>query len=410
MLLRFFILCFCFVGVASGARNDLAGNPILSKIEISGLGRTSQSVVFQELRFREGDRISVADYDESIQRLRNLRIFSVVEPHIEMKDDGTVALSIGLEEKWTTVPITKFSSGGGAQHLIVGTYDINVLGKYKEVGGQYENYNGKHSAVLWYRNPRFLKRRLLFGIDGWTVRRPVTLYDTRALVIDDFALDRKKLNLFVEWEYQAWLTVGTGFEFDRDKYSDITSNTNIARLNLTLGRLNYDNYLIKGHYLRLDLEQAIDSGKDTESFSRMLWDGQLYFRTPLYSNIALHMRFGLSNADPIQHQFAVGGLENVRGYFDGQFRGKTFWQLNAEFRLPSYRSRWFVLQHIFFYDATQTSDELNELFDSHYRSSYGSGIRLISPKVYRLTARIDYALTNSATGASAISFGAQQFF
>lgn len=404
------LLLFCLESAAATTQESLSTQPILSQIELSGLQRTSPDVIEQELLIKKGETITLAAYEESIQRLRNLRLFSEVTPSIQLDQQGNATFTSHFEEKWTIVPITKITSGGNARHITVGAYDINAFGKYKEVGGQYENYNGKHSAVLWYRNPRFFKKRLLFGIDGWTVRRPYTLYHPDASIDQAFVLDRKKLNSFIEWEYQPWLTLGTGLELDRDQYLGNTSNANIMRFSVNLGRINYDNYLLDGNYIRFDLEQALPIGEDAETFFRTSIDAQFFIRLPWYSNLAFHLRGGQTNSDATQHQFFIGGLENVRGYFDGQYHGKVFWQLNTELRFPSYRSKWFVLQHTLFFDATQTAEQLDSIIDTSLRTSYGSGIRLISPKVYRLTARIDYAITNSTTGASAISFGAQQFF
>ena len=408
----FFILTFSHAHAATQATeiDPLAGIPLLSEITITGLDRTSTTVVEQELIFKKGETITLAAYEESIQRLQNLLIFSEITPSIELDNEGNAKFVSHFEEKWTVIPIAKIVSGGDARHITIGAYDINAFGKYKEVGAQYENYNGKHSAVLWYRNPRFFKKRLLFGIDGWTVRRPYTHYNPDASIDQAFVLDRKKLNTFIEWEFRPWLTLGSSLEFDRDELLDEVSNANILGITLSLGRLNYDNYLLSGNYLKIFMEQGLAVGQDAESFTRTSFDGQLFYRLPWHSNLAFHLRGGQTNSDATQHLCYVGGLENVRGYFDGQYRDKSFWQLNSEFRFPSYRSKWFVLQHTLFFDATQTADNLSNIIDTNIHTSYGMGIRLISPKVYRLTARLDYAITNSTTGASAISFGAQQFF
>jgi hemolysin activation/secretion protein len=103
----------------------------------------------------------------------------------------------------------------------------------------------------------------------------------------------------------------------------------------------------------------------------------------------------------------------VRGFQDGQFFGKNYWQANAEYRVTGFRYRWLVLQHNFFYDAGNVSDSLSTLFVDNPQEPFqsaGLGVRLISPAIFRFNLRIDIAKGLNYNRPTNLSFGLQQFF
>ncbi|MEK7748341.1 MAG: POTRA domain-containing protein [Nitrospirota bacterium] len=159
---------------------DVAGQKIDS-INVTGLKRTKESVIFRELRFA-GDPLAVESLQEGLQRLRNLQIFNWVQGEIG-KGQNRSELTLRVEERWTTIPIFRVASGGETTSTIVGLYDINALGRYIELGGQYENLNGRHGGVVWFRNPRFLDQRLRIGGDFWLLTRNRDLYNTKLTVL-----------------------------------------------------------------------------------------------------------------------------------------------------------------------------------------------------------------------------------
>ncbi|MDH5544035.1 MAG: BamA/TamA family outer membrane protein [Gammaproteobacteria bacterium] len=415
--MRQLLLLTCLCMSSAWADGEFKSNSaLLDQIQIEGLRRTAESVVLQELLVEPGKTISEKQLDESLRRLRNLRIFSRVEPEVTNTGDNNVTLITRVEEKWTTVPILRASSGGGANYFVVGAYDINTFGKYKELGGQYENYNGEHSAVVWYRNPRFMRQRLRFGLDIWSVSRPYVQYDKLAQPQLSFLLNRKKLNTFFDWELRSWLRLGLGLELNRDTLKNIAdgqdiykSDANIARLSATLGQIDYDNYLLQGMQATVTIENALAYSASQEKFLRIISENQLYFILPWRSNLAMNLRLGYTDSEALQHVFYLGGLENIRAYYDTQFQTQAFWQYNTEYRIPSFRNSWLVLQHTFFVDALQIMQGYTHSNPSPIYASAGMGIRLISPKVYRLTLRLDIALP-SHQGGSVFSMGAQQFF
>ena len=407
---------------------SMALSGVIGDIEIICLNRTDVSVVQRELTLsaesEQENNVKVA-----VQQLKNLRIFSQVKPDLKNDKNKNRKLSLALEEKWTTIPVMKFSSGGGTNYFVVGVYDINSFGKYLELGAQYENWNGENAGVVWFRNPRFLGQRLKFSTDVWSVKRPEVLY-VDAEEAAHYVLDRKKINIGLEKELNSWFKLGMGIELNSDKFigyasepglstmytdqllSGESSDASFGRLSIGLGKINYDNYLVSGSLLELNFDKGFKVQDSEHDHTRVNADVKSYWRLPYKANVAFRLLAGATSSQALQHIYSVGGFENVRGYFDGQFRGRAFWQSNVEFRIPSYHSNWFVLQHNFFADIAQVKQTFGDLSldGSDTYASAGLGIRFNSPKIYRFTARLDFVAWTSDSGSSSLSFGVQQFF
>jgi len=431
LLLSSFTLLSTSIGIIAdhSTPHSLEKSPVVEKIIIKGLKRTKEHVVRRELLFTENDALTPQLLLASVQRLKNLRLFSKVLPFLKLKDQNQVELTIELQEKWTTIPFFNFSGGGDTFYAYAGVYDINTFGTFFETGARYDNWNGKNGGVVWFRNPRTFEQRILTGADLWSTTRPRILYTRDGEKQGEYILNQKKFNFLLSREFKEWLNLGLTFGFSQDEIIDtvltneidpttlaLVNNTNRSNelsvtFSLKLGKLNYDNYLVSGKQSIFNVKYA---GSETGSEKDLLnveWKNTVFWRLPHKSNIGFRFLAGATDTSNIQNYHYIGGFENVRGYFDGQFRSKAYWQLNTEYRIPSYQSDWVVLQHIFFIDAANAAnqlDDLTRLEDTIY--SAGTGVRLISPKVYSFNARLDIALLTSQKASSFISFGAQQFF
>ena len=313
----------------------------------------------------------------------------------------------------------------------MGAYDVNFLGRYVEVGAQYENLGGSSSGVVWFRDPRFLGKRIRLGIDLWSVMRNRMLYANDRSLIGGYTLQRNMVNLFGDKEWTRYFKTGLSLARNWDKLSDeklsdqekqqnsanafnVNSNeqTLIIKPYFEFGRLNYENYLVSGYLTELKVGMTSTRLLSDRSFTSVTLDNRAFWRLPSSSNLGLKLSFGHTNTDSLQHLFYLGGLENVRGYLDAQYRGKSFVQANAEFRIPSVERNWFVLQHVVFVDSGRVGQELGDLVSGRADSlsSLGAGVRLISPKIYRLNIRLDYAKSFGLGGGQGLSFGLQQFY
>ncbi len=407
----------------------LSKQPTVADIEFRGLDRTKPFVIHRELLFKVNDALSTKNLLASIQNLKNLEIFSSVIPLLELQDNNRVKVIIQFSEKWTTIPYLSFSSGGGTRYIYSGIYDINMFGRFIELGAQYNNWNKEHGVLGWYIDRRLFNRRITLQLVAGKTLRPRYLLTRDAEKEGDYILSRNEVRFNLIKEFKPWISAGVGFELESDQiinanYETIldqpiknqlnntrTSDNKYTSLFLSFGKLDYDNYLIAGKRSSLTVKYGGKYTKSDTSLKMFRWENKAYWRLPYFGNAALKLTLAQTDVEAIQHLFYVGGFKHVRGYLDGQLRSKAYWQLNSEYRIPSYRSNWLVLQHIFFLDAVQVADKISQLKDeSSIYYSAGIGIRIISPKIYSFNGRLDVALLTKGASKNFISFGTQQFF
>lgn len=410
--------------------HESAHTPIVDNIEIRGLSRTRAFVVQRELLVKENEPLDAEDLLESVQRLKNTQLFQSVLPYVESLPNNRVKVIIDVGERWTTIPFFNYSEGGGTRRLSTGAYDINHFGRFLEMGFIYENWDGAHGGGFWFRDPRFLHERLTLRLELRSTHRPRRLFETSGKRLGEYVLYRQDVDVFVQKEWRDGFAVGVGAQYQRDRFQDplyqsalnddftsqITSPTPVetmsARVQLDLGKLNYDNYLVKGRLSQLMIELAPREFGSHERFVNVYWDNSAHYRLPYDANLSLHAVAASTTSTHLQNMYFVGGFAQVRGYADGQFLSRAFWQFNSEYRIPSIKTPWVVLQHIFFFDVVQAQQSLSAFaFDADQLfPSTGVGFRLISPKIYRFNGRLDIAVPWRASKATYISIGAQQFF
>ena len=406
----------------------LANGKIIATITILGLQRTNPDIALREIPLKQQQVFTLEKYQLSIQRLKNLRLFSTVLITPYLTDNKELLINIELNEKWTTLPVFKVTQGGGTQYLVAGLYDINTGGQYLETGIQYESWNEEAGGVVWLRQPRFMQKSLKLGADLWSVKRPRELYAADGESLGSFVLDEDKLNLFIDREYGNWLTLGMGMEYRRtgllavEKKPELDMETSlqldeqhrstwtVARLYTKLGQLNYDNFLIEGTLSEFVVSRALSNSES--QFTRFDWDNRIFITLPYQANLGMRLRLGSTTGSDLENVYYLGGFEHIRGYEDGQFRGRRFWHGNLEYRVPFYKLPWLVLQANTFVDAAQilrAVDEDDKKADNlHY--SWGMGIRFISPRIYRFIGRLDLTLDTGSSSGKRVSFGVQQFF
>ncbi|MDH5693628.1 MAG: BamA/TamA family outer membrane protein, partial [Gammaproteobacteria bacterium] len=399
-----------------------------SKITLVGLQRTKPKVVLREITFSEGDWIPADAIKESVQNLKNLELFSEVRPYLELQADKSVHIRFELAEKWTTIPYLSYAEGGGTVHIRGGAYDINVFGKYIELGAEYESLNGTGSGFLWYRNPRLFNQRLNLLVVAGTHARPRKIYK-EGVEQYRFGQEQEEGYFILKKEFSRDFTLGLSYRISSDMFSDLKPDKEEAgrfseQLNYNeryeaqsytfiaaYGKLDFDSFLVKGREYRLDI---VSSRSDTGNlnYTQFISENKFFYPLRWHSNLASRLIVSTIDTNSLFRNNYVGGLTHVRGYYDGQFLGSSYWLANLEYRVPSMNNSWVVLQHIFFVDVAQVRDRFRELDLSGEQtySSVGLGIRFIIPKIYRFNGRLDIAFPNSKTGASGISIGAQQFF
>jgi outer membrane protein assembly factor BamA len=89
---------------------------------------------------------------------------------------------------------------------------------------------------------------------------------------------------------------------------------------------------------------------------------------------------------PIRSLAALGGSNNMRGYYDGRFRGKSQLSFQAEYRFPI----WWRFGGVAFASFGDVSDKLSNFDLRDFKHSYGAGLRVAVNRKEKLNIRIDY--------------------
>ena len=431
MSLALFLVCVSTHAIAdSSAPSAESTTKTITDIEIQGLTRTKKKVVLRELLFKIGDKYSLSALTQSVQRLRNLRIFASVDWQTQDIDDQRIRIILKLQERWTLIPIVKFTEGGDTKYYVLGVYNVNSFGRYFESGAQFESWNNQPGGVLWFREPRFMGHRLLLGGDLWSVKRPRPLYQADGREQGSYVSLRKRANLFLDKELKQGLVLGLGLEIIEDRIiaseeepllnTDIKSHLDgfkpnrnfLLSFRSSLGKIDHENELQSGKAVEVYAANANRSLYSDDTFYKVDIDGKAFWRIKKRDNLALRLKFGATNSEKLPNYYFLGGFENVRGYLDGQIRARKFWQSNFEYRRSFTNRSWYYLQGLVFADAMQAvrPDTSLEQRNNDIFSSLGIGMRIGSPKIYRFNLRMDLALVTSHPATSRFSVGVQQFF
>lgn len=96
----------------------------------------------------------------------------------------------------------------------------------------------------------------------------------------------------------------------------------------------------------------------------------------------------LSGAVPFQQLALIGGPKRMRGFFEGRFRDKHLWMLQAEYR------RWIkgIFGFAVFSGIGSVAAEADQLFSQQVHLSYGLGLRIRLSKKDKINLRFDLGI------------------
>jgi len=399
-------------------------------VRVVGLTRTRVWVVERELSFGAGDTLTREALGASVRRLRNLRLFAEVEPHVTEGEAGGVVVELALVEKWTLLPIVRFGGGGGVSYLVLGLYDRNSFGTGVELGGQYDRLAGVSAGSVWVRHPHVFGTPLMVGQDLETSARLRTVVDRAGAPEGVFILRRSVAETILEWTFDDAHLLALHLFAEHDAADDgaLTSaqramNTasgfgapsggalGRAMLRGTWGRLDYDNFRIRGARLVVDYQVALGLTAHGLDHQRGQAEVQAYATLPLDVVVGTRLGLGVTDARQLSEAFFVGGLENVRGLADGRFHGRGFWQVSAEGRLPWVKASWLTVQQTVFVDAGDANAPSALINASEVPGvSAGTGLLLTSPRLARAGFRLEYARALLPDADNGVAFGARAFY
>ncbi len=403
----------------------------ISDVQIVGLDKTDKDIILDILGFMPGETVNHKLIKRGIQRLQNTRLFTDVKHNVVASNrQDTRVLNVQAKDRWTTIPIFKFSSGGGVNQIIAGLYDPNIGGRYIEAGGQVERLGDTNSGVLWLKKPRFMNQPITIEAQFWSINRLRTLYDQESdslEIYDGFLQKRQQLLVGFDYQITDALKIGANYTHYNDSHSldlisdevavtregmpiPVDSQADEIVLKSQLGELHYNEFRVSGWQANYEFHIGqVELGETSKIKNQH--DLTLVGAMPISERSSVAGRFiaGKNNMISDQHLYYLGGLDRIRGYTDKRFKTDQFFLINNEFRHSLYQSKDFVLQGISFYDALNLGGK-NRSFGALDASSVGGGLRFIVPKIYRLVGRLDVAYPLQKSDPERISFGVQQFF
>lgn len=385
----------------------------ISKIEITGLKKTRESLVRRQIRIKAGDPFNAAKLRQDLNRLYDTNFFDAVDPKVE--DDpnapGKVIVTFVFREKRTG----QFSVGVGfdSRSKLSGFFTLsenNLRGTGQrgfasiEVGSQ-RNFelgtgnpfigdkNASYDASIYrrsfFREPRLLKNVGVNATDTFTYEEERT--GGRFNFTKPLDYDRRQTLIFGYRNERAELR-----QRDRDGISTPVTGNNGLPLN-SRGTVSAASlgFLHDSRDLRIDpssggresvvVEQAFKFLGGNTNFTKLDLDVRRYIPLMRAEKLGAPAKLVLAgravvgrslNQLPPFEQYYIGGTETVRGYNTDEQFGDNQIYANAELR---YRFQPRITGVLFAdtgsaYGGAFSSGEKIDLL-----SSIGIGVRLVSP-------------------------------
>jgi len=108
-----------------------------------------------------------------------------------------------------------------------------------------------------------------------------------------------------------------------------------------------------------------------------------------------------TGAVPLRSLAYLGGSSTMRGYYAGRFRDKNAGVLQAEYRVPLF----WRLGAVGFADMGNVGPELSDINLSHFKYSYGGGLRVALNQSEKLNLRLDYGLAKGGSNGFYLQLG-----
>lgn len=131
-------------------------------------------------------------------------------------------------------------------------------------------------------------------------------------------------------------------------------------------------------------------------YSRVSLDVSTYFTNRFRHTLAFNAWGNFHVGDvPFFEMATIGGTRKMRGFFEGRFRDRHVWMLQAEYRMPEL---WWRLGAVAFASVGNTADSLAGLTRNQAHYTAGVGLRFLLSKAEQVNIRIDYGINEEGKG------------
>lgn len=368
----------------------------IGKVHIEGNQKTRDNVIRREMRLADGDLFSGSDLRRSNERLHRLDYFETVEIEpVPTSDDDEIDLVVKVEEKPTGI----LSAGAGysSYDKIFFTGMVqqrNLFGKGYNLGftGSFGSRTTSYDLSFW--NPYFRDSNLGLGTDLYWIDDEYFTYDKETIggrlrfsyplgeyttLYWHYRLDKSTISKLSD-DVHRDIQELEGDRWSSAVYVAATRDTTDRRINPTRGTIN-----------TFSVENAGGVIGGDDNFVKYIYRSDYY--RPLFWKTVFHWRgqagYLMKNTSekiPNFELFALGGINNVRGYSarkiaprydDNEVKGgdKHFYT-NFELIFPLNED--IGLMGVTFFDAGEVWDTGDKVDFDLYKS-IGAGIRWYSP-------------------------------
>lgn len=341
------LLATTLAPMATAARMPASG-PV-SRIAITGNAHTREEVVRRVLGVAEGDTLDADSLDAAWDRLEDCGWFRFVELDTERADDGSVVLTVAVEEDLSTYygPLVRYSR---RHKYLVGGWleDRNLGGRGQTLRIEAAALHAQTAGVSW-------QVPWLAGVRGLT--GTAALRGEQAdFVFRPTRYRRGDAELGARWNFRGPAFVQTGGRFSafrqRDDFRWATpargadapagealfaaGTSERWRLVAGIGLDTRDNpyYPLKG--CSLLVEAARWTGDGSAGHGEYTGDARAFVPLPGGRHLLALRGWGRRVSGPatLDDALFLGGAETVRGAGFGSLEGEEGWLLTAEYRLP----------------------------------------------------------------------------
>ncbi len=389
----------------------------IGEIKITGNTKTRDKVIRREVKLIEGELYNETKKRQSVANLNRLGFFKAVDvqPLTDSGESDVMDLNIQVEETSTGTLNLGVGFGGFQGFAVQGSMNqTNLFGQGKNVGFSVnwsENVNRLFN--LNYTDPFFLDTKWSFGFDVYQSLR----------ILPDFREERFGGSIRLGRMLTDYWRTSVRYRLDSTKlifptngYTDIYTPDLIDDSEglassltwfLEYDRRNNRQFPTQGFYSNLSFEYVGIGGDLNYSESNF----NVRYYKPIIGSLVWRNNFvygylasnGSGNNVPVSQLYRLGGANTIRGYnwftlarrkfsniaftelvgdgatfpeFKAQrpFGGLQQFYYNLEFEWAMVKEA--GIKGVVFYDVGQAEDDLAI---SRIKSSYGAGIRWISP-------------------------------
>lgn len=143
----------------------------------------------------------------------------------------------------------------------------------------------------------------------------------------------------------------------------------------------------KGFYVNTIFTNYDKNFGSTYNFAKWTFDVRFFQKLFLQHIFAFQFyNYSTFGQSPMKNLARFGGVDNIRGFYQGRLRDKNMASIIAEYRAPIY----WRFSLVAFGGIGNVYSEKNPLLNNEFKYSYGGGVRLSLLPKDRLNIRIDY--------------------